>query len=160
GAAVDLVFQLARVERPHALARDPIILAALLEDMVDDVRRRHPDISFEEVYEDEDITIRAEESAARAALRNIIDNAAKYSTHPPRQVQVALTSKGEDIVVRVTDTCGGLTADELNRMFEQNYRGEDRGSAGLGVGLYLAMRVCSAFGWRLEVINHPGVGCQ
>lgn len=162
--AVELVFQLTRVERPHALARDPIDLVLLVRNLVNEVRLLYPEIEFEEHYGADEVIVEADQAAVRAAFRNLIENAAKYSRMEPRRVQVSVAAAAgpdSEVVMLVGDSCGGLSGDELKHMFEQNYRGKDRGTAsGLGIGLYLALRVCSAFGWRLDVENFPGEKCE
>lgn len=159
--AVDMVFQLARVDRPQALARDPVLLVPLLRDLVAEVQGLYPGIELEEEYADDTVVVHAEEAAMRTAFGNIIENAAKYSRQEPRRVRVSVSGEPSETVVAVGDSCGGLRGGELRRMFEHNYRGDERGSsAGLGIGLHLASRVCTAFGWRIDVENDLGLGCK
>src|SRR5690606_16447851 len=98
------------------------------------VQGRYPGIELEEEYANETVVVHAEEAAMRTAFGNIIENAAKYSREEPRRVRISVSSEPSKTLVAVEDSCGGLRGDELRRMFEHNYRGDERGSsAGLGI---------------------------
>jgi hypothetical protein len=69
-------------------------------------------------------------------LANLLENALR---HTPAGGTVILATGREDgtVLLTVTDTGEGLTADELERIFERFYRGDSsrsRGQAGSGIG--------------------------
>src|SRR5690606_38377204 len=103
GRAANLVFQLAQVER--VLPRSPVLVAPLLHDLVEEVRGAYPDIEFEEEYLEPDVVVLGEEGAARAALRNILENAAKSSRQEPYRVHVSLKKTPNSVDIRVRDSC-------------------------------------------------------
>jgi signal transduction histidine kinase len=94
-------------------------------------------------------------------LRNLLDNAAKYSP-PGAPIEVRAEAGGSQrIRVAVADRGIGIRPDELPRIFEKFQRGRDlvgTRAAGLGLGLYLSRRIVHAHGAILEVEATPGVG--
>ncbi len=74
----------------------------------------------------------------RQVINNMIDNAIKYSNEGA--IKVSLTQEGENFVVRVKDNGKGISADELQTIFDKYSRGHDSvtHSTGLGLGMYVA----------------------
>lgn len=76
----------------------------------------------------------------RRAIRNLLENARRYSDGP---VQVAVESVGSHAVVRVCDRGPGVPDAEKERIFEPFYRmrgaSEREGSVGLGLALVRAI---------------------
>lgn len=97
-------------------------------------------------------------------ITNLVVNAIQYS---PAGGTVCLTIDGraEDVRVTVTDSCGGLTADEFRRMFDTGWRrdqartpGTRPGSSGAGIGLAIVRAVVDAHGGTVTVAPTDG-GC-
>jgi signal transduction histidine kinase len=103
-------------------------------------------------------------SAAEMArvVRNLLDNAIR---HTPAGGQIVVESNvdGDDAVVSVRDACGGIPADDLDRVFDLAYRGDrartpgDDGGAGLG--LAIARGLVEAHHGRIDVRNEAP-GCR
>jgi signal transduction histidine kinase len=91
-------------------------------------------------------------------LDNLLGNAIKYS--PVEGVIVVRVETGErEARLAVADQGLGISADMLPRLFERFYRGElTTGSAGLGLGLYIARMLVEAHGGRIRVASVPGEG--
>jgi signal transduction histidine kinase len=93
-------------------------------------------------------------------LRNLIENAAKYSpTGAPIELRAAL--RGGRIRIEVADRGRGIPPHDLQRIFEKFGRGRDeRGQRvpGVGLGLYLSRRLVQMHGSELTVEPRPGGG--
>ncbi|MDN4477728.1 HAMP domain-containing sensor histidine kinase [Demequina sp. SYSU T00039] len=90
-------------------------------------------------------------------LLNLLGNAL---THTPAggSVTVAVGAARGMATVRVVDTGAGLTADELDRVFDRFYRGAaGRGAAGRGIGLTIARSLARAHGGDVTA-SSPGPG--
>jgi DNA-binding NarL/FixJ family response regulator/anti-sigma regulatory factor (Ser/Thr protein kinase) len=84
---------------------------------------------------------------ARAA-RELVDNAVRHGRRP---VEVRAYREGNEGVVRVTDT-GDFQPDErLLRPFVQADMSSRRERGGLGLGLFVASRLCEVGGGRLDL---------
>lgn len=93
-------------------------------------------------------------------LDNLIENAVKY-TPAGGTVRLALTTDGDHVMTRVSDTGPGIPADELPHIFERFYRVErSRGSEidGSGLGLAIAFRILELHDSTLEVESVVGRG--
>jgi len=108
------------------------------------------------------ITVAGDELWLRQLLNNIVDNAIKFSAHgkDARRVQVSLGTEGTDAVVTVTDSGPGIPEDELPRLFDRFYRGDESRTRGEGVGLGLAICawVARSHGGSIALLNVAGAG--
>jgi len=97
-------------------------------------------------------------------LRNLIHNAIKYS--PANQpIVVRCSLQREDGVchamLAVVDRGPGIGAEDQARIFESQFRrASHREITGMGIGLYLARRICTHQGGSLSVDSTLGRGSQ
>lgn len=93
-------------------------------------------------------------------LRNILDNAIKYSPHGKR-IQVTAETIGDELHISVEDQGMGIPQEHQSRIFECFYRvGYGETSKGAGLGLYVARGLVVAHGGRIWVESTPGVGTK
>ena len=97
-------------------------------------------------------------------LINLADNAVKY-TPSGGTVTVAARSGApgspSDVVVSVTDTGGGIPAEEIPRLTERFYRvdkARSRELGGTGLGLAIVKHIVQAHGGRLDITSTLNVG--
>lgn len=84
-------------------------------------------------------------------LTNLLTNAEKYS---PPGTPITVTVEGDDamVIVGVRDEGIGIPADDLPQLFDRYFRARnatDRGTEGLGLGLYLCRGIVAAHGGRI-----------
>jgi len=90
------------------------------------------------------------------AYANILDNAIKY-TPENGAVTVTLETIGGDVSVVIEDTGDGVHDDEVDKLFDRFYRGEQsRSSQGTGLGLSLVKAVVELHQGTVEAENMPG----
>ncbi len=90
-----------------------------------------------------------DEAALQLVLRNLLDNAIKYSPRGSR-VQVELTAGADDVALCVRDAGRGMDADELAHAFEPFWRGSDTATGGTGLGLHLVRQLVAAHGGSVQ----------
>jgi signal transduction histidine kinase len=163
----DLISDLLESERlasPHvALLREPVDLAGLVRDTVAEMpgaQTLHLDLA-------EGLPLHAvDRMRIRLLLRNLLDNALRYSTDAPRPPSVSLravvdgpASQGVEIEVR--DHGPGVEEAQLERLTEPFYRTDGaraRATGGVGLGMYLCRLIAEAHGGSLAVHNaQPGL---
>jgi signal transduction histidine kinase/CheY-like chemotaxis protein len=91
-------------------------------------------------------------------LRNLVANALKYTGKGG--VLLGARVRGGLISIEVWDTGPGIKQQELDRVFEEFYRGESGKTegGGFGLGLSIVKRICSLLGHPLIVTTRPGSG--
>jgi signal transduction histidine kinase/CheY-like chemotaxis protein len=93
-------------------------------------------------------------------LRNLLANAIKYTNKGG--VLLAARPRGGVMSLEVWDTGAGIKQQELDRVFEEFYRGEsgksEGGGGGFGLGLSIVKRICGVLGHPLIVTTRPGSG--
>lgn len=95
----------------------------------------------------------------RLAVRNLLDNAQRYSEDG--EVRVSVRREGSEAVVEITDTGIGIPTRDLPRVFERFYRvdvARSRHTGGTGLGLAIVKHVMEGHGGRVEVESELGVG--
>jgi NADPH-dependent 2,4-dienoyl-CoA reductase/sulfur reductase-like enzyme/two-component sensor histidine kinase/rhodanese-related sulfurtransferase len=95
------------------------------------------------------------------AIRNLIDNAVKYSP-PLGQVQVNLSLDAADETARISirDTGGGIPEAEIANLFTPFFRSKSNAATtgGTGLGLAIAARIVEAHEGSIEVDSEEGRG--
>jgi len=94
--------------------------------------------------------VRADRSRIEQVLENLLGNAVKFSPEGG-EIDVEIDRGTDEVILSVTDTGGGIPADELQRIFERYYRGADQREAvlGEGIGLAISREIVSAHGGRI-----------
>jgi signal transduction histidine kinase len=95
----------------------------------------------------------------RRAVRNLLENARRYS---PGEVRVSLVRNGGSAVLRVHDEGPGVPHDQRERIFEPFYRlpGASEQSGGVGLGLALVKSITQRMGGTVRCEDsHPVGAC-
>ena len=104
------------------------------------------------------LVVNADRDRLRQALANLVDNAIKYTPRDGR-VEVSASNNGGEIAIRVADTGPGISEQDLPRIFDRLYRGDQsRATRGLGLGLSLVRAYVEAQGGNVVVENNPSGG--
>ena len=92
-------------------------------------------------------------------LANLLTNAMRYGAGKP--VWVSVTSCADGACIEVRDNGIGISPQSLERIFCQFERAEgSEGSAGLGLGLFIADQIVRAHNGRIQVQSEEGQGSQ
>ena len=135
-------------------------VAPLVEDVVADFRRAHPERIVQVLSSSASGTISADREAMAHAVWNLLDNAAKYS---PREEPVSVHVLPGDgaVLIRVIDRGVGVPASERHEIFDKFVRGAratQLGIKGTGLGLALVSHIVSAHDGRIEVASEEDHG--
>jgi two-component system phosphate regulon sensor histidine kinase PhoR len=102
---------------------------------------------------------RVDRKRLELALRNLLDNAVKYTDRGT--VSVRMEEHGDAVRVSVTDTGRGITAEHLPRVFERFYRvdrGRSRALGGTGLGLSIVKHAVQLHGGHVGVESEAEQG--
>jgi signal transduction histidine kinase len=142
------------------LNRIPADLAEIAAPAADSLARR---------FEAAGITLDRELSASpvladphwlHQVITNLLTNALKFTPAGGR-VTISTGTAGTQAVLRVTDTGAGIPADDLPRIFDRFFRGQQAAQiSGSGIGLAIAAELVQAHGGRLAAASELGRGTQ
>ena len=158
----DLIGDLLESERlasPHAaLQRESVDLSALVRGVVSE----HADGAEVQLDLPEALPPRLlDRTRVRLMVRNLLDNALRYSAGVPRPPCISLRVEGDGVLMEVRDFGPGVDDAQLAHLTEPFYRTDSarqRATGGVGLGMYLCRLVAEAHGGRLEVRNaRPGL---
>ncbi|HET8627062.1 MAG TPA: ATP-binding protein, partial [Thermomicrobiales bacterium] len=92
-------------------------------------------------------------------LRNLLENAAKYSP-PEAPIAVEAAAEGGMVAFTVRDRGSGLTAEERGHLFERFYRSPrvKHRTPGTGLGLAICREIVEAHGGAITVESSEGAG--
>lgn len=166
------------------IPRSPVDVAAVIEHIVDalspEAARRNVSLTDEIVGDLPLISSNADRLSQ--VLFNLVGNAVKYveeggtvliragvcnpeeceQRHGPDDNQNAATlpDHGRSLLIEVIDDGPGIARDELDRVFDEFYRGRltEGSTKGTGLGLAIASRLTRLLGGLLEVDSTPGEG--
>ena len=105
-------------------------------------------------------TILADRMHLMNIIRNLIDNAKKYSKQPPF---ISLNTLSDDkfVFVAIEDKGIGIAKEHIARIYDKFYRvptGNLHNVKGFGLGLNYVKEMIKMHKWELDVESEPGVG--
>ncbi|HEY8501041.1 MAG TPA: ATP-binding protein [Clostridia bacterium] len=109
---------------------------------------------------DQDIYMNGDRNRIKQAMRIFIDNAQKY-TQPGGTIEISLKSSDNTATLSVKDNGCGISAKDLNNVFDRFYRADesrDRNKGGHGLGLSIAKIIVLRHGGKIKVKSKPGEG--
>jgi two-component system, OmpR family, sensor kinase len=117
---------------------------------------RSVDLGFKRI---EDVSIAADVTALAVLVRNLVDNAIRY-TPEGGQIDISLFRDRAHGVLKIEDTGPGIPIAELPRAFDAFYRGSQTVTQGTGLGLSIVQRIVGSLSGSitLENIVAPGPG--
>jgi len=93
----------------------------------------------------------------RTVIRNLLENAVKYSLPDSRPVEVSATQNAQTVAIRVTDDGPGIPERDMRSLFEPFFRvdrSRSKKTGGYGLGLSISKRIVEAHGGTIAVENN------
>jgi len=158
---IDKLLQSAKLEAGALkLEKEPVLLPHLgrkvIEDMVTRAGKRRMVMRFAPHFP----VVEADSRCVEQALRNLVENAIKYSA-PDGEIIIAGEVKDSEVVVSVSDNGEGIPREHRERLFERFYRVDTlltRTSSGSGLGLSIVKGHVEAHGGRVWLESRAGKG--
>lgn len=149
------------------LELEPVILPRLVEQVVNEIARQAAGHQFLVDFPPDFPIIDADAQRVTQVLRNLLDNAVKYS---PQGGIIVVRGQVQDrtvlpntreVAISVADQGVGIAPEHLNRLFEKFFRVESdlgRHVVGSGLGLSIALTIVESHGGRMWAESKPGGG--
>jgi signal transduction histidine kinase len=145
-----------RTSRGVTLVRQDIV--PIVREVVATYEGRAPGVRFS-TDGDRQLTAEVDAEQIRSVMRNLLDNAVKYSLADSKAIQVTVAAGDDGVFVRVTDDGVGVPREDAERIFEPFFRvdrSRSKESGGYGLGLSICKRVMEAHGGQIAL--EPGNG--
>jgi signal transduction histidine kinase len=125
-------------------------------DLFEPAARTHP-LAVSEP--EEPVRVRCDPVRIEQVLANLVSNAIKYSPSGG-PVHVTVSQRPEVVVMSVADEGIGMSADDVEHVFDPFRRGAGATDAipGAGLGLFVARRIVEAHGGEIAVQSVQGAG--
>jgi two-component system, OmpR family, sensor histidine kinase KdpD len=93
------------------------------------------------------------------AVAKLLANA---GSHTPARLPIEIDAEyaNDHLLISVSDRGPGIPIEAVERLFEKFYRGDNRKTGGLGLGLSIARGLIEAHGGRLTAENRDGGGAR
>jgi signal transduction histidine kinase len=161
GRLIGDLLDLSRLEDPQAVAEEIVDLSAgasrVVEDAAAEIQLKNIELSVEI---EEGVLVRGDESQITVLVRNLVENAVRYTTDGGR-VSVGVYHDGDAAVVRVSDNGIGIPLEAQTRIFERFYRvdrARSRDRGGTGLGLAIVKHVAELHGGDVQLDSELGRG--
>jgi two-component system, OmpR family, phosphate regulon sensor histidine kinase PhoR len=105
-------------------------------------------------------SIYADRTQLLSLIRNLIENAIKYSKKPPA-IHIKTENIGDTLVFSVSDKGIGIPQESIDKIFKKFYRvptGNLHNVKGFGLGLSYVSEIIKAHKWQINVTSEVGQG--
>jgi len=161
GRLVGDLLDLSRLEDPERVAQELIDLSAGARRVMEDAESEavSKEISLQAEISD-GVFVKGDESQMAVLVRNLVENAMRYTPEGGR-VSVVVHQEGGSAIVRVSDNGIGIPLEAQARVFERFYRvdrARSRDRGGTGLGLAIVKHVAELHGGTVQLDSELGRG--
>jgi K+-sensing histidine kinase KdpD len=158
---IDKLLQTAKVEAGSIkINKEPVLVSHLAQEVVAEASSRDGKHQLEVDFPSPFPVIEGDAHYLRVILRNLIDNAIKYSPAGGK-IRVSGRRYADKILVSVSDQGIGIPVEHQQRIFDRFYRIENeltRRTSGSGLGLFIVRGLVEAHGGEVWVESTKGGG--
>ncbi|CAH0260873.1 Bacteriophytochrome [Massilia sp. Bi118] len=155
------VLDMSRIDRGLALGvtLEPVDLAALVEDMVEEARLAYPTIVYE-LQVDCPATVMADSGRLSQVLSNLLSNA-RHHGEPNQPIGIRLWQEGGEALVSVANAAAPIPNEiesSLFNPFKRSSLNNPRNRTGMGLGLYIAQQIVREHQGEIAYSHDAGAG--
>jgi signal transduction histidine kinase len=136
-------------------------LAPILRDMAVRFNKKSPGVHF--IAASQEIELNIDADKVRTILRNLLENAVKYSLPDSQPIEISCVQSDQSVVIRVSDDGPGIPIEDAAGLFEPFFRvdrSRSKKTGGYGLGLSICKRIMEAHGGNISFHNDPGRGAS
>ncbi|RDS81136.1 GHKL domain-containing protein [Dyella monticola] len=154
GAMIRQLLELARADADlEAGATEPVDVRQLIQNLVADLLPVADSRSIDlGVRQFDPAFVQAREGELRMAVRNLVENALRY-TPAGGSVDIDVFRQKSDVVVSITDSGPGIPEESIQRVFDRFYRLQADHVEGSGLGLSIVRAVIDKYHGAVTLAN-------
>lgn len=118
-----------------------------LEDLMPLAQAKNIDLG---AFGEADAEVRAQASDLKTLIKNLVDNAIRYTPEGGR-IDFSVQSRAGKVVVQIADTGPGIPAEERDRVFDPFYRLFGNDETGAGLGLSIVQTIARRIGAQISL---------
>ncbi len=160
---IDKLLQSAKLEAGALkLEKEPVLMPRLARKIVEDLATRAKNHKFILRFAPFFPVVEVDNRCMEQVLRNLAENAIKYS---PQGSEIVIAGEVEDgeIIISVSDNGTGIPPEHQRKVFERFYRLDNlltRSTSGSGLGLFITKGHVEAHGGRIWLESVVGSGSK
>ena len=139
----------------------PLNIVKLIEEIISEYQlgeTERREVSFD--IENPDVLVTADPKWIKHIIINLFSNALKYSDNG-RPVEIQIKRNSNSIICSVEDHGIGISADDIDKLFEAFHRGRNVGQIpGTGLGLAVLKKAIDLHGGKIRVDSELGKGSR
>jgi len=148
---LDQLLTLARTQEPSIAAKSDVSLEQMIKEVLEDLvplaEQKNIDLG---VIGDVNATVHAPPVDLRVMIKNLVDNAIRYTPQGGR-VDITVRREPGSVSLQIDDTGPGIAREERERVFDPFYRVLGNGEIGSGLGLAITGTVAANIGATIEL---------
>jgi len=125
-----------------AVEHEPTPLRPMLSIILEEMRERHPEATFELEFPEGEVVVSAN-ALLSTVFRNLASNAVNHNDSDDPTVRITVERGAETATIAVADDGPGVPEEQVGRLFGMGEKGID--SEGTGLGLYLCRQIVESF---------------
>jgi len=143
----------ARLNNPNSsLSKQDIPISSFIQSLVEDYVNSKPGIRF--TAPNNEVLLTADLDRLQICLRNIIENALKYSQQQSKPVEIEVIELSDKVQFDIVDYGIGVPKSDQQHIFEPFYRvdkSRNSKTGGYGLGLSLCKKIVNAHGGEIKL---------
>lgn len=143
------MLNLSALEQEEKVKNNDVDLKKLILEIIDSLSQNMQDKKITLDTFILDTTINSDEKLLDELIRNLIDNAIKYN-----KINGKITISLKNNVLKISDTCIGISDENKQRVFERFYRvdkGRSKEQGGTGLRLAIVKHICELYDYKIEL---------
>jgi signal transduction histidine kinase len=155
------LLELERLRAPHGLCLQKQDVVRIVREVAEQFENRAPGVQL--MAHPEPIFASVDCEKLSTVLRNLLDNAFKYSLPDSQRVILSVSANQDSVLIRVQDDGQGIPEAHMANIFEPFFRidpSRSRKTGGYGLGLSICKRIVEAHGGAIHVENNSGRGAS
>lgn len=149
-----------RLNSQHGqLNREPTNLKSLIQEIADLLGQTPPGIKILNLPAD--ISLNLDKNRFQILIRNILENALKYTPEAGKPVEISAQKQDSKILLTIQDYGKGIPQEDLPYIFEPFYRvdkSRSQKTGGYGLGMSLCKTIVEAHGGTIEIESRVDQG--
>lgn len=161
-ALLNALLEMAQLNRKNQVILSPIRIDELIFNTIQSLKAKYPGRKIMPKIEypdnENDLVITGNAGLLEIAIKNLIDNACKFSTN---DVEVKIGSSSENLTLIISDQGVGIPENELDTIFKPFQRGTNvRYIGGFGIGLSIVAKIIELHNAEMQVKSVEKEGTQ